>query len=377
MSITVVLAVLAAILTFAGFVAVLVYFIYRWSSLPAGPSLWHFSGEILGHRGSRFDKENDSWFIPENSLLSAYYAYKQGAAGIEVDVLITQDNQIIVMHDQSVDRMCEGTGTVARLSFKKIQSMQFKRNQFNKPLWTEGAAEFSKLMNESNEWLPSSARDINVAPSLEQIIVFCQKRNLKLMIETKEARKPTLMNKLLIQLYSKYNMYNWSYVATFNPLHLYALRTVEPTIPTVYLYCPNSIQNYHSNKSPELKLPAVINFYAMRRLLDWFIINYGADIIALWIGASGVGPQDKLINVELIDKLKQRGLICDVWTVNNCKLKHFLLEYGCCVTTDYLFNEEREVQYDSNFNKNRESIRATGLANLAKRSGGYVKTKNL
>ena len=54
-------------------------------------------------------------------------------------------------------------------------------------------------------------------PTLEQVILFCRDRKLKLMIETKEYVDHHLLRSKIVALYDKYDMYSWSFVATFNP----------------------------------------------------------------------------------------------------------------------------------------------------------------
>ena len=49
------------------------------------------------------------------------------------------------------------------------------------------------------------------------MILFCRERKLRLMIETKEYVDHHLLRKKIVDLYDKYDMYSWSFVATFNP----------------------------------------------------------------------------------------------------------------------------------------------------------------
>ncbi|KAF9402177.1 hypothetical protein BGX21_010984 [Mortierella sp. AD011] len=59
----------------------------------------------VGHRGA-----SEQW--PENSILSMAQAIKDGADGLEGDLHLTADDEIIVMHDPSLDRTTNGTGMV-------------------------------------------------------------------------------------------------------------------------------------------------------------------------------------------------------------------------------------------------------------------------
>ncbi|KAI7823516.1 PLC-like phosphodiesterase, partial [Gamsiella multidivaricata] len=57
------------------------------------------------HRGA-----SEQW--PENSIISMAQAVKDGADGLEGDLHLTSDGEIIVMHDPSLERTTNGTGLV-------------------------------------------------------------------------------------------------------------------------------------------------------------------------------------------------------------------------------------------------------------------------
>lgn len=68
---------------------------------------------IFAHRGA-------SQYAPENTMASFQEALHQGAPAIELDVKCSADNEVIVLHDQTLDRTTNGSGdlrdyTLARL----------------------------------------------------------------------------------------------------------------------------------------------------------------------------------------------------------------------------------------------------------------------
>ena len=58
---------------------------------------------IWGHRGA-------ASCAPENTLESFALADKQGADGIELDIQMTRDGQIVVCHDETLERVSNGSG---------------------------------------------------------------------------------------------------------------------------------------------------------------------------------------------------------------------------------------------------------------------------
>ena len=71
---------------------------------------------ICAHRGA-------SSSHPENTLVAFREAILLGAQMIEFDVALTKDNQLVLMHDLTVDRTTDGTGSVSNLTLKEVKEL--------------------------------------------------------------------------------------------------------------------------------------------------------------------------------------------------------------------------------------------------------------
>lgn len=71
---------------------------------------------IIGHRGRRR-------VAAENTVRSFEAAAEWGADGVEFDVRRTSDDELVVVHDATVDRTTTGDGRVDRLSLAEIRSL--------------------------------------------------------------------------------------------------------------------------------------------------------------------------------------------------------------------------------------------------------------
>ena len=71
--------------------------------------------EVWCHRGY-------SGRYPENTMLAFQKAVETGAEGIELDVQLTRDGEVIVLHDETLDRTTDGTGPVAQMDLKTLQT---------------------------------------------------------------------------------------------------------------------------------------------------------------------------------------------------------------------------------------------------------------
>ena len=70
----------------------------------------------LAHRGA-------SARAPENTLEAFRLAVEAGAGGLELDVHVTRDGQVVVIHDATVDRTTDGSGAVAEMELEEIQRL--------------------------------------------------------------------------------------------------------------------------------------------------------------------------------------------------------------------------------------------------------------
>ena len=68
------------------------------------------------HRGA-------SAYAPENTLPAFELAVTQGAAILEIDVRLTRDEAVVVIHDARVDRTTDGRGEVQRMTLSETQSL--------------------------------------------------------------------------------------------------------------------------------------------------------------------------------------------------------------------------------------------------------------
>jgi glycerophosphoryl diester phosphodiesterase len=72
---------------------------------------------LLAHRGA-------SACAPENTLAAFQLAMQQGAHGVELDAKLSADGEMVVMHDDSVDRTTNGCGKVNELPLAALRELR-------------------------------------------------------------------------------------------------------------------------------------------------------------------------------------------------------------------------------------------------------------
>jgi len=77
---------------------------------------------IIGHRGA-------SAYLPENTLAACALAVEQGADGVEVDVQLTADGRLVLIHDFNAKRTANGSGRVSQMSLADLKALDTGEGQ--------------------------------------------------------------------------------------------------------------------------------------------------------------------------------------------------------------------------------------------------------
>ena len=91
-----------------------------------------FRGLYYAHRGL-YDNYHG---IPENSLAAFRRAAEKGY-GAEMDVQLTKDGQVIVFHDDDLDRMCGVSGKIWDRTLAELQQLRLLDTDETVPLFTD------------------------------------------------------------------------------------------------------------------------------------------------------------------------------------------------------------------------------------------------
>ncbi len=79
-----------------------------------------YSTKVWGHRGA-------SAYAPENTIEAFKLAVEQGADGVELDVQMTKDGQLVVIHDETIDRVSNGSGLVKDYTLAELRNFTYNR----------------------------------------------------------------------------------------------------------------------------------------------------------------------------------------------------------------------------------------------------------
>ncbi len=159
---------------------------------------------IIAHRG---DVSN----APENTLPAFQSAYDSGADGVELDVRLTRDDRLVVFHDRGLKRLGGMRGLVSNTTLDEMRSQDVGG-------WF--GPEFRGLqpptLDEVFDLLPSSFL-INV--------------EMKAVID-----RMRLIAHKVAEVLQRHQRRECTLVSSFNPISLWELRKVDPTITRGYIW---------------------------------------------------------------------------------------------------------------------------------------------
>jgi glycerophosphoryl diester phosphodiesterase len=162
---------------------------------------------ILAHRGARRD-------APENTMAAFRLAAEMGADGVELDVQLCKDGEVVVIHNFGVDETTDGSGPVKDFTLAELQEL------------------------DAGGWHASEFAGERI-PALAQVLDDLGPR-LIINIELKTA---TLLSAGLevevVRLVEDCNLVHRVIISSFNPLALWRVRRLNRFISTGQLYAPD------------------------------------------------------------------------------------------------------------------------------------------
>jgi glycerophosphoryl diester phosphodiesterase len=156
----------------------------------------------LGHRGA-------STVAPENTLASFRKALQLGADGVELDVQFSKDQQVLVIHDDFVNRTTDGEGKVSKQTLDHLKTL-------DAGLWFSPDFTGERL------------------PTLAETLAFADGQ-LLLDIEIKKCRNPKRLAQAVVELLAPYDLDQYL-ITSFDQTTIEHVKVIQPRIRTGLLF---------------------------------------------------------------------------------------------------------------------------------------------
>jgi glycerophosphoryl diester phosphodiesterase len=219
------------------------------SSLP-GPS----RDEVQAHRGA-------SAIAPENTLAAFRAAAAAGAKWVELDVALSADGVLVVIHDDSVDRTSSGKGSLGALTHAQLSEL------------------------DAGAWFDPSYAGERI-PTLAETITVLGELGLSANVEIKQHEHHGSLDQLVSAVQDAISHRSAAtsiMVSSFDAEALKAMHKLEPELEMAMLW---------------VEVPA-----------DW-------EAVLASIPATTIHMHYKAVSIGLLEHLRERGIKVRVWTCN-------------------------------------------------------------
>ncbi len=223
---------------------------------------------IIAHRGA-------SAHAPENTLAAFRLALEHGADGIELDAKLTSDGEVVVIHDQTVDRTTGSQGVVREMTLARLKALD-AGSFFDAEFAGEPIPTLSEVFD-----LISSRALINVE------------------ITNYTSIRDDLPDKIA-DLVIHHRMQNNILFSSFHPLNLLRIKRRLPQVPVAIL----------TQEGAGL-VPRILRGETGRLFAPKFIHPYYTDV-----------------NEKVMAEEHRRGRRVNVWTVNEPDDMRYLFKIG-------------------------------------------------
>lgn len=190
--------------------------------------------KIIAHRGA-------SAYAPENTLAALRLAAEMGASWIEFDAMLTKDDEVIIMHDETLDRTTNGKGEVAQMPYQEIAKL------------------------DAGSWFSKQFADEHV-PTLYEWLDYLQQHRLQMNLEI----KPTLnRDAVTTEKIIKILQQEWSLdksiplLSSASESALSVAQTIAPNLPLGWI-----VDEWHPEWHQKLKQWGCVSMHINHEALD-------------------------------------------------------------------------------------------------------------
>jgi len=209
---------------------------------------------IFAHRGA-------CKYAPENTLASFDLAVKQGADAIELDVKLSLDEQVVVIHDQTVERTTDGKGKVNQLTLRELKELD------------AGSFFDEKFRGEK-------------IPTLDEVFETVGKRIFINVELTNYASRRDQLVAQVAEIVRRHGLQKSILFSSFAPINLRRMKELLPEVPVGLL------------------------------ALDGLLGALNRSSLFLSLSPAIIHPYLKDVDAELMAREQLRGRRVHVWTVN-------------------------------------------------------------
>jgi len=226
---------------------------------------------FIAHRG-------ESYEAPENTIASINLAWNQNADGVEIDVRLTKDNEIVAIHDINTKRISGVSKAIKSNSLEELKKLD---------------AGIYKGEKWANEKIPALQEILNTVPANKQVFIEI-KCGVEILPKLKEVLASSSVPNSQIKLIG---------------FDLSVMSSLKKSMPDYDIYWSKRIdrRNIILTRSGWNKIISTVR----QNNFDGLNLSYS-----------------RCLNKSVVEKIKSNGLKLFIWIVNDPKTAYKLLKLG-------------------------------------------------
>ena len=224
--------------------------------------------KIFAHRG--YSKK-----YPENTCIAFQKAAALDIFGVEFDVHLTADHQLVVIHDETIDRTSTGTGFIKDMTLAELEKYDYGR------------------------WFGEQFAGQKI-PTLREVLTIFTETQHVLNIEIKsDIFEYEGIEQLIAQEIDDFGMHERVIVSSFNHESIQRFHQFHPTIQTAVLFSSLVTNIEHYVKTIHSGALHIWYFHANRKIIRDALAN-GATIRAFTVNDVKIAKELQTLGVEAI-----------------------------------------------------------------------------
>lgn len=263
----------------------------------------------VAHRAACLD-------APENSLEAVRLAASHGATCVEFDVSFTSDGTAVAFHDDTLDRVTEGSGPIEDITFSQL----------------------SRLDLSLKHPLSANFQGVKI-PKVEDFVAECLRLNMKVIMDMKTWESPDETVALVTSLYKKMpELKTKCLITSFFPQLLYRLRASDVDLVCSLSNRPFFISSTVYNGTDSGLRPRFSGAQQLLARAADFVFPWLLEHVLWWLlGLSAVAVHKAMVTQQMVRDWRKRGVRVFAWTVNSPLEKAWMRHnMGVQVLTDTL-----------------------------------------
>lgn len=230
--------------------------------------------KVISHRGA-------NKYAPQNTLAAFGKSIEIGVDGLETDVHITKDGQLVICHNYTIDDTSDGKGEISQMTLAQLKSYDF-------------GAYFSPKYAGTR------------LPTVDEFLSLVETTDISVLnIELKSPKDGrTEIVRETIRLVKQHGLLDRLLISSFDSKLLVEAKQIDENCKTGFLYSPERL-----------------NMWKDRLIRNY--VDYAKSI-----GADALHPHYAFVDEKYVESAHKAGIMVNPWTVDSVKAIESMIHCG-------------------------------------------------